>query len=444
MTLHSQSVDEPTTHVAHVSYDQKMEPSDTHSVVEICAGAGGQSLGLHKAGFVHQLAVEIDDTAAQTLRQNLRVPVAVGDVASAEVWNPRDFVGVSLLAGGVPCPPFSVAGKQLGTSDERDLFAWAIEQVGVIRPRAVMLENVRGLAAPRFAAYRQRILDRLDAEGYVGEWKLLYSADFGVPQLRPRFVLVAMSTEDHRHFHWPDTAGAQRLTIGEALYPLMARDGWRFAEEWRHLAADIGPTLVGGSKKHGGADLGPSRAKQGWAQVFVDGRGVADQAPTAGSPSATEVMPRLTIGMTARVQGWLPEDRWVFAGKKTSQYRQVGNAFPPPVAQAVGSSIVAALNRQSAERTDHSSPITLEDPVYRALANSERAMTLDDLVRAQNQDSVAAVELKLAAIGHDFHLESVLGRDGALRYRLGEFKGFTGQTDHARHEFVAQHRGRVS
>src|SRR3954452_12582382 len=90
------------------------------NVVEICAGAGGQSLGLHLAGFRHRLAVELDPTAAETLRTNMErlhpdedmtSLVAVGDVASEAVWQPEAHRGkVTLLAGGVPCPPFSVAG----------------------------------------------------------------------------------------------------------------------------------------------------------------------------------------------------------------------------------------------------------------------------------------------------------------------------------------------
>lgn len=421
-----------------------MGSPDDYTVVEVCAGAGGQSLGLHKAGFRHQLAVEIDETAAQTLKQNLRVPIAVGDAASTQVWDPRDHVGVTLLAGGVPCPPFSVAGKQLGSSDERDLFAWTIEQVSIIRPRAIMLENVRGLSSMRFAAYRQRVLDRLDAEGYVGEWKLLYAADFGVPQLRPRFVLVAMSADDHRHFHWPDHSTSERVTVGGALHSLMASEGWPFADEWRTLADGVGPTLVGGSKKHGGADLGPTRAKQAWAQLFVDGRGVANQPPTSDAPSATEVMPRLTIEMTARIQGWHPDDNWIFAGRKTSQYRQIGNAFPPPVAQAVGTSIASALSHQAARRGDLATSIGLQDPIYKALASSARPLSLDELLVAQQEDSLAAVERKLAAIKHDFELEVLHGQDGTLRYKLGAFKGFTGQRDHSRHSFVVENRNRVS
>ncbi|MEW2013536.1 MULTISPECIES: DNA cytosine methyltransferase [Microbacterium] len=422
--------------------------SDTNAseftVVEVCAGAGGQSLGLHKAGFKHSLAVEIDPTAASTLAANLGASVAVGDVANPEVWDPRDHVGVTLFAGGVPCPPFSIAGRQLGSSDERDLFAWAIEQVGIIQPRAVMLENVRGLSSPRFAAYRQHVIDRLDNFGYIGEWKLLHASDFGVPQLRPRFVLVAMRPEDHAYFRFPERSENGHTTVGNALRDLMAARGWEGADEWSALANDVGPTLVGGSKKHGGADLGPTRAKQGWAKLHVDGRGIADAAPDADAPSPTEWHPRLTIEMAARVQGWKPEDGWIFSGRKTSQYRQIGNAFPPPVAEAVGARIIAALSHEGTPRQDLAQSIDLHDPVYRALANASDALSLADLVRAHNEGSVASVERKITALSHDFDLEVLTDSSGVTRYRLGTFKGFTGQQDHLRHNFVAQHRNRVS
>lgn len=413
------------------------------SVVEVCAGAGGQSLGLHKAGFEHALAVEIDETAAATLRNNLGVPVVVGDVADPNVWAPRDFSEVSLLAGGVPCPPFSAAGKQLGTSDERDLFAWAVEQVAVIRPRAVMLENVRGLSAPRFAAYRQRVLDRLDELGYVGEWKLLHAADFGVPQLRPRFVLVAMAAEDMRYFHWPEPTVVSRVTVGEALFDLMAARGWRYAEGWRDAANDIGPTLVGGSKKHGGADLGPTRAKAAWAVLCVDGRGIADSAPDRRSRSFRTMPPRLTIEMAARVQGWRVEDEYEFAGRKTSQYRQIGNAFPPPVAEAIGRSIRAALSHDGEPRSELPGGIMLHDPVYRALSRTDRPLSLEELVAVYNEGSASAVQQRLAAIRRDFELVTVES-EGVERYALGDFKGFIGQADHWRHDIVTRHRNRVS
>lgn len=420
-----------------------------YTVVEICAGAGGQSLGLHKAGFKHQLAVEIDATAAATLRTNsLRLTpdegwdVAVGDVADAEVWDPSAHEGVDLFAGGVPCPPFSVAGKQLGSSDERDLFAWAIEQVAVIKPRAVMLENVRGLSSSRFAAYRQRVLDRLAELGYVGGWRLLHAADFGVPQLRPRFVLVALRDEDARYFRWPEPS-AGRVTVGEALSEMMAANGWKHAQKWAGLACDIGPTLVGGSKKHGGADLGPTRAKLAWKKLFVDGRGLADSAPDETAPEPSEeFLPRLTVEMAARIQGWLPEDRWVFEGRKTSQYRQVGNAFPPPVAQAIGEAIIAAFEHES-EAEAPALGADLHDPIYRALAAADGPVSADDLLNVYRAHDQEAFERRIAAISRDFELEPIQTERG-LYYRLGAFRGFVGQKTHQRHEFFATQRSRVS
>ena len=230
-----------------------------YRVVEICAGAGGQSLGLELAGFEHDLSVELDPNAAATLRHNRpHWKVAVGDVASPECLGSRPRTqGVDLLAGGVPCPPFTIAGKQLGATDERDLFAWAIELCATVRPRALLLENVRGLSLPRFAAYRQHVLDRLAELGYAADWRLLQASDYGVPQLRPRFVLVAMRPEDFAYFTWPAPRPEDTSTVGETLLDLMAANGWRGATAWAAKANDIAPTIVGGSKKHGGADLGP-------------------------------------------------------------------------------------------------------------------------------------------------------------------------------------------
>ena len=413
------------------------------TVVEVCAGAGGQSLGLHRAGFCHKVAIELDALAAETLRDNLGIEVLVGDVANSLVWNPAEYAGATLFAGGVPCPPFSVAGKQLGSSDERDLFAWAIEQVAVIRPRVVMLENVRGLSGPKFSAYRQRVLDRLTEFGYVGEWKLLTSADFGVPQLRPRFVLIAMSEADMRHFYWPSSTVLQHRSVGEVLHELMAANGWKFADEWRELADGVGPTIVGGSKKHGGADLGPTRAKQGWAKLFVDGKGVTESAPVQSAPSAREVMPRLTIEMVARVQGWTAADNWRFAGRKTAQYRQIGNAFPPPVAEAIGNSIARALRKETPPREVGVDEV-LQDPLYRALVGASSGLTLDDLAQAVSSEDHVGVEQQVSLLEQDFYIERVNIGTEPTRLVLGAFKGFTGQEDHLRNRYLRDHASKVS
>ena len=128
-------------------------------------------------------------------------------------------------------------------------------------------------------------------------------------------------------------------TVGETLFDLMAANGWKGAERWKELACDIAPTLVGGSKKHGGPDLGPTRAREAWKLLGVDGLGVANEPPGPEIPAAA--LPKLTTRMVARVQGF--PDEWMFSGRKTAAYRQVGNAFPPPVARALGTAIRDAL-----------------------------------------------------------------------------------------------------
>ena len=238
----------------------------------------------------------------------------------------------------MPCPPFSKAGKQLGNQDERDLFPEALRLVSECKPQAVMLENVRGLLDSVFDGYRANIITDLKKLGYIAEWRLLNASDFGVPQLRPRVVFVALKKNVAEYFNWPSAFVSPPPTVGQALFDLMDENGWIGAKQWRERACEIAPTLVGGSKKHGGPDLGPTRAKKAWASIGVDGMGIADAAPEKDFIG----MPRLTVRMTARIQGF--PDQWRFSGKKTAAYRQIGNAFPPPVACAVGTQIQAALN----------------------------------------------------------------------------------------------------
>ena len=422
-------------------------------VVEICAGAGGQALGLERAGFEHALAVELDGFACATLRANRPAwKVAQGDVADRAVWAPEAYAGVALLAGGVPCPPFTVAGRQLGATDERDLFAWAVELCGQIRPRALLLENVRGLTLNRFGAYRQHVLDRLRELGYVPGWQLLQASDFGVPQLRPRFVLVAVQAEDAPWFRWPAPSGTPPLTVGETLRDLMGARGWPGADRWARRADGIAPTIVGGSKKHGGADLGPTRAKRAWAELGVDGLGLADQAP--GPDDDPALSPKLTCEMVARLQGWQDDWGWEFTGRKTARYRQVGNAFPPPVAEAVGQAIRRALVHEGdpLPLTDESAHV--HDPVFAVLRGRDGFLTAAQIAAAVRDQAGApgrpgprmsepAVLRRLSDLGRDFHVETATGRDGP-GYRLGEFKAFLGQVDHVRHEQFSQSRSTIS
>ncbi len=290
------------------------------------------------AGFSHAAAVEYEPQFCETLRANR----PAWNVLNQDIryLNGKDFTGLDLIAGGVPCPPFSIAGKQLGSDDERDMFPAALSIIRAAKPRAVLLENVAGLASAKFATYRNEILAQLAKLGYDPDFRILQASDFGVPQLRPRFVLVALRSADAQFFAWPAPHQSKAPTVGDTLKTLIAAAGWRGATDWAKRANEIAPTIVGGSKKHGGPDLGPTRAKQKWKELGVDGMGIANAPPDSDFPM--DQLPRLTVQMVARIQGF--PDSWKFQGKKTIAYRQVGNAFPPPVAHAVGLAISRAFS----------------------------------------------------------------------------------------------------
>lgn len=306
--------------------------------VEMCAGAGGQAIGLEAAGYKHKALVEIEPRFCETLKLNRpKWNVCQEDLAE---FDGRPYKGADLLAGGLPCPPFSVAGKQLGSKDERNLFPAALRLIDEIKPRAVMIENVRGFLDAVFEDYRRNLKKQLKKLGYEADWRLLNASEFGVPQLRPRVVIVALQQKLWDNFEWPQVSTHNHKTVGETLYDMMAVNGWRGAAAWRERANEIAPTIVGGSKKHGGPDLGPTRARAAWASLGVNGLSIADEAPERDFVG----MPRLTVKMVAKLQGF-PDD-WKFAGKKTPAYRQVGNAFPAPVACAVASQIKLALTKR--------------------------------------------------------------------------------------------------
>lgn len=320
---------------------RKARGMQTLQCIEVCAGAGGQALGLEGAGFEPEALVEIDGPCRDTLKQNRPSwNVLEDEQCDLRLFKAAPYKGIDLFAGGLPCPPFSKAGKQLGKDDERDLFPEALRLIDECKPRAVMLENVRGFLDAVFEDYRCNLKRRLEKMGYVADWRLLNASDFGVSQLRPRVVIVAVKKDLAEHFSWPRPIATNPMTVGELLHDQMASRGWRSAKKWLKQADDIAPTIVGGSKKHGGPDLGPTRAKRAWASLGVDGMGIANEPPDRNFVG----MPRLTVEMVSRIQGF--PDSWHFTGKKTPAYRQVGNAFPPPVAQAAAGQIYYCLTQR--------------------------------------------------------------------------------------------------
>jgi DNA (cytosine-5)-methyltransferase 1 len=206
-----------------------------------------------------------------------------------------------------------------------------------VRPRALLIENVRGILTERFAPFRARVDKALEKEGFDTYWTAFNAANFGVPQQRFRVFLVALRRGETKPLKWPIAMTKTAPTVGEAIGDLMAERSWRGVSDWIKRANTPAPTIVGGSKKHGGPDLGPTRARSEWAALGVDGLGLADEPPAPNFLG----MPRLTVQMVARIQSF-PDD-WKFIGSKTHAYRQVGNALPVKLAYSVASAVAGCL-----------------------------------------------------------------------------------------------------
>lgn len=310
--------------------------------VDVCAGAGGLALGLELAGFEPVLLLDNKPVACETLRMNR----PQWDVLEMDLL---DFVpdehpqtyDVDLLSAGLPRVKSSATAARTETNEEERLLEAAILLAYSIQPRAVLIENVPGLVdAAAFEPLREFVRKELEHLGYRLHWFVLNAADFGVPQDRKQGVLVALKDRYSHLFRPPARTVLKRLSVGEALRQSMAAGGWSGADAWADQATSVAPTLVGGSDNRGGADLGPSGTKAAWARMGVNGGALADETPGPEVDRYPGLI-KLTDAQAARLQSF--PAAWLFAGRKTARYRQIGHASPPPVGEALGTAVARAL-----------------------------------------------------------------------------------------------------
>jgi DNA (cytosine-5)-methyltransferase 1 len=323
--------------------------------LDVFCGAGGLSLGLEAAGVKVVAGVEVDpDAAATWALSHPGAELTRGD-AKKVPW--RRFDGVDLVVGGPPCQPWSTGGLRLGHLDARDGWPAFIDALECLRPRAFLAENVAGLAEGAMKRRWWSLLGQLAGLGYTVSAKVLNAADFGVPQKRRRCIVVGM--RDGYHFVFPEpgfgpgrprpwrVAGSvvhahplgepNRSPVRYAARPDLRKDpysGHLFNGGGRPIALDRpSPTLL--------ASMGGNKTP------WVDTAGIVPSYHAhllAGGSPRPGLVPgarRITVEEAALLQGF---PRWVcLVGRRSSQYRQVGNAVPPPLAEALGRALLEQL-----------------------------------------------------------------------------------------------------
>ncbi|WP_327409720.1 DNA cytosine methyltransferase [Streptomyces sp. NBC_01281] len=309
--------------------------------VEFCAGAGAQALGLERAGFDPVLLLDSKADACFTIDLNRpEWDVICMDVLDFRPPTRPEIQGVDLVSGGLPRVKSTATVGRTEDTEERGVLRAVIALIREINPTAVLLENVPDLVeSPAFDTDRLWIEAQLGEAGYRWSWRVLNAADFGVPQNRSSGFLVALKDPYFSQFAWPQRSPVSTPTVGQVLGPSMSAAGWLGAANWVERADRIAPALVGGSERRGGADLGPTGSKKAWASLGVNGNSLGDEPPDSTFPP--EEQPKLTVDQAAMIQA-IPAD-WHFFGGKTSRYRQIGHAMPPPLATAVGEAIATAL-----------------------------------------------------------------------------------------------------
>ncbi len=319
--------------------------------IELFAGAGGLALGFENAGIHHELLVEIDAHAVNTLRKNRPDwRVIQDDVRKI------DFAKYSadIVSGGFPCQAFSYAGRKLGFEDTRGtLFFEFARCIKTMQPKIVVGENVRGLLTHDNGKTLQTMLGVLDELGYRVAYKVLRSQYLDVAQKRERLVIVGIRKDLDTLFCFPKENN-YIIPLRQALKNVPISDGQRYTEKkhaimqqipqggyWRDLPDDLQRSYMGASYFQGGGKTGMAR-RLSWDEPSLTLTCNPAQKQTERChPSETRP---LRVREYARIQSF--PDNWEFTGSTNSQYKQIGNAVPVNMAYHLGCCVLAMVNNQ--------------------------------------------------------------------------------------------------
>lgn len=363
--------------------------AENRDVISLFSGAMGLDLGLTKAGLNVAIGQDSDGNCVNTMRTNGH-RVLGGDIRDIEPQQLLELTGLStgepfLICGGPPCQPFSTAGKRMGINDPRgSLFMDFIRMIDYIRPRFFIMENVKGImSAPlkhvplaerdendpeqRLGTVLDVILSEFDKLGYKAVYGVLDAVNYGVPQFRERFVLIGSRDNEEiylpfpTHFQMHQEKDYHWQTVRTAIEDLEFNCGEcaSLSEErlkilkmvpeggnWRDLPKDMIPIAMGGAYNSGGGKVGFYR------RLSYD-----QPSPTVvTSPVQKATMmchPRqdrpLSVQEYARIQQF--PDNWIFTGSTAAKYRQIGNAVPVGLAEAIGKAVISVANNSALVKT---------------------------------------------------------------------------------------------
>lgn len=314
--------------------------------ISLFSGGGGLDLGFERAGFDHAQSFEILDICGATLRKNrphwkINAGPIEGDVTKAKFTR---FRGIDIVHGGPPCQPFSVAGKQAGEDDPRNMWGDFVRCVRQTRPRAFIAENVYGLLDKKFDAFVKRaILNPLEHEYNIFKFKLA-ADDFGVPQARKRVFFIGFRAKrDALRFDRPSPTHGDVFSL-DLFSPLLPRNTARRSLGLMEIGFDdVAPTLRSGftGPRNTTGVVNSTAASKIWSKLQIWPNGVQPTHPLALAFPPENGHYRLSIADCALLQGF-PED-WKFAGAVYQALGQIGNSVCPPVAYAVAKQVAIAL-----------------------------------------------------------------------------------------------------
>ena len=366
-----------------IGYTALNEYADNRDVISLFSGAMGLDIGLEKAGLNVVIGQDFDESCVKTMQANGH-NVLGGDIREIDPRKLLELTGLSvgepfLICGGPPCQPFSTAGKRLGINDPRgSLF------MDYIRPRFFVMENVKGImSAPlkhvplaerdendpdqRLGTVLDVILSEFDKLGYKTVYGVLDAVNYGVPQFRERFVLIGSRDNESiflpipTHFQMHQDKSYQWKTVRDAIADLefdkgecatLSEERLKFLKmvpeggNWRDLPKDIIPIAMGGAYKSGGGKVGFYRRLSYDQPSPTVVTSPVQKATMMCHP--TQDRP-LSIKEYARIQQF-PDD-WIFTGTTAAKYRQIGNAVPVGLAEAIGKAVCAVADGNAVVET---------------------------------------------------------------------------------------------